>query len=478
MSRVYLSLLRPRAELDNERTYGDKDVMNRELADAVVGCLRLADEAPDVNALRPFTAHHWQRTFRWLDTSGLALYLLRRLHDLGARELLPQTILTRLEGNATENRKRLDYIANEFASINQRFQQAEVNFATIKGFSLVPEFCPDAVLRAASDLDYLVDKASLPVAARVLEEFGYCLRRSSDIEFKFVRPSSRIPTLSDDPYSRETEPLVELHLAFWNQKANRVQVSEPEFRLDQTISHAWQGLRFPVLKEEDVFVLQILHVFQHTLECWVKLCWLLEIGHFLRARSSDTQFWDRVDVRMLEVPCLAEFAAIVIGLANRVFAAPMPPVAAKWTQCLRAPARLWLENYGQKWVIAEHPYANSSLFSVAKLSHFLHQEFISDPKVRKEITRQRLFPWKLPEQVAAPADNIAATVLTAGRQKWQFVLRRLVFHVGSSSRYLLETPRWRKLNKLSTRLQPRYTQTQTNNLGMEESKTEAIGNGH
>jgi hypothetical protein len=94
----------------------------------------------------------------------------------------------------------------------------------IKGFSLVPEFCPDAVLRAPSDLDYLVDKASLPVAQQVLQEAGYCLQRFSDIEFKFGRPSSRIPTISDDPYSRETEPLVELHLAFWNKKANRVLV--------------------------------------------------------------------------------------------------------------------------------------------------------------------------------------------------------------------------------------------------------------
>jgi hypothetical protein len=120
-----------------------------------------------------------------LDRSGLTLYFLRCLHDLEATDLLPPAILTRFEGNATQNRRRLDFIANEFGSINQRFQRAGVNFAVVKGFSLVPEFCPDAVLRAASDLDYLVDKASLPVAQRVLEEAGYCLQRFSDIEFKF-----------------------------------------------------------------------------------------------------------------------------------------------------------------------------------------------------------------------------------------------------------------------------------------------------
>ena len=422
--------------------------MNRDLAEAVVGCLRVAGEAPDVSGLRHFKARDWQHTFRWLDTSGLTLYLLRCLHDLGATELLPPAILTRFEGNATQNRRRLDYITNEFSSINQRFQRAGVNFAVIKGFSLVPEFCPDAVLRAASDLDYLVDKASLQVARRVLEEAGYCLQRFSDIEFKFGRPSSRIPTISDDPYSRETEPLVELHLAFWPKKANRVLVNEPEFRLDQTVSHNWQGLRFPVLKREDALVLQILHVFQHTLEGWVKLCWLLEIGYFLRAQLSDTQFWDRVDVRMREVPYLAEFAAIVIGLANRLFAAPMPPMAAKWMQSLRPPARVWLANYGWSWIIGDHPHDSLCVFSAAKLSFFLHREFISDPKVRKELTQQRLFPWKRPEQIAVPTDKTAASFLTAGRLQWQFVLQRLIFHVGSSSRYLLEMRRWRELNKL------------------------------
>ena len=423
--------------------------MNRELAEAVVGCLQLSGGAPDVTVLRHFNARDWQRTFRWLDRSNLTLYLLRRLYDLGATELLPPAIRTRFEGNLAENRRRVDYIASEFACINQRFHRAGVNFAVIKGFSLVPAFCPDAVLRAASDLDYLVDKESLPAAQRALEEGGYCLQGFSDIEFKFGRSSSRIPALSDDPYSPETEPLVELHLAFWKREATCLVVNEPEFRVEQTTSYEWQGLCFPVLNEKDAFILQILHVFQHTLECWIKLCWLLEIGYFLRARASDAQFWDRVDARMREVPCLAEFAAIVLGLAGRVFSAPMPPIAVRWTQCLRPAARLWLENYSQEWVIEDHPVDNQSLFSAAKLCLFLHREYIPDPELRKEVTRRRLFPWKRPQQVAVAVNNSPAGWLRAGWLQWKFGLQRLMFHFGSSSRYFWEVPRWQHLNRRS-----------------------------
>lgn len=423
--------------------------VNRALAEAVVGCLSLSGETCDVNVLRKFRLHDWHRTFNWLDRAGLTLYLLQRLKSISATQLLPPPVLARFEQNLADNRRRVDYLATEFGSLNQRFHRAGLNYAAIKGFSLVPTYCPDAVLRAPSDLDYLVDKPSLPLAQRILEEAGYRLQRFSDIEFKFGRPSQRIPTVSDDPYSRETEPLVELHLTFWNRKLNRVPLNEPDFRLDQTIDHDWHGLRFPVLNDEDAFVLQILHIFQHTVECWIKLGWLLEIGCFLQTRFSDTQFWDRVDARLREIPCLAEFAAVVLGLAERTFAAPMPPIAAKWTQCLRLPARLWLENYGRRWALEEHPFHSLSLFSAAKLALFLHREFIPDPNVRKEISQQRLFPWKRPEQVAVPTDQTSASSLTQRRLQWQFVLRRVIFHLGSSTQYLLELPRWRELNRCS-----------------------------
>jgi hypothetical protein len=59
-----------------------------------------------------------------------------------------------------------------------------------------------------------------------------------------------------------------------------------------------------------------------------------------------------------------------MGLTERVFAAPTPPTAAKWTQRLRPPARLWLENYGRRWAFEEHPYDSLSLFSAAKLALF------------------------------------------------------------------------------------------------------------
>src|SRR5579863_502390 len=255
--------------------------MHHELANSVVDCLRLKCDAADVDRLRGFQEGEWRRTLPWLDHAGLSLYLLQQLRSLGATEVLPPSILSRIGDNLAQNRRRVDHMANQFAAINERFYQAGVNFAAVKGFSLVPDFCPDASLRTPSDLDYLVDRRSLPLARRVLGKMGYHLQRASDIEVKFHKMSSRIPTRSDDPHSRETEPLVELHVGFWNQKSTNIVLPEPDFRLDQAPNHEWRGLRFPVLRKEDAFILQVVHIFQHVIEGWVKLCWLLEIAYFL-----------------------------------------------------------------------------------------------------------------------------------------------------------------------------------------------------
>jgi hypothetical protein len=430
--------------------------MNRKLAKKIVDCLQLVGNATDLDQLRGFTERDWRRTLPWLDHSGLTLYLLRRLDNLQATDVLPPSILKRFRGNLTQNRRRLDHIANRFATINERFYREGVNFAVIKGFSLVPEFCPDPSLRTPCDVDYLVDEQSLPLAQRVLEELGYCLEQITDLEVQFRMPSSRTPSRSDDPYSQETEVMVELHLGLWNQMSTGVVLAEPEFRLEETVNHEWQGRCFPVLRKEDAFVLQIIHVFRHILDGWVKLCWLLEIEYFLSAHWSDDTFWDRVDVRMHEVPLLTEFGAIVMGLAGTILATTAPPRVARWVQSLSAGARLWVDRYGRTLVMENHPFDSfgSLSFPSAKLSIFLQWEFIPDRLAQREATRRRLFPWKSPPRVVSLDDKTAGGFLEAIRLQSQFDIQRLIFHIRSDLRFLWELPRWREANRRARVISP------------------------
>jgi hypothetical protein len=226
---------------------------------------------------------------------------------------------------------------------------------------------------------------------------------------------------------------------------NNVPLADPMLSLEQTTTHEWRGLHFPVLNDCDAFLLQVLHVFQHTLVGWVKLCWLFEIGSFLSRRSGDLDFWRQVDQRIQAVPNLAEFTAVVIEMARIVFGASRPYFEENWIFSLRSTSRLWLENYAEIWAFDGSPHSLSRFFRTAKLSLFLARGYIPDPEMRREMTRRHLFPWKRMEGVGLPVDRKPTSVGAAILLQRRFVLNRIIFHSGSTLRYLWEVPRWRKL---------------------------------
>lgn len=419
--------------------------MERELARAVLAPLQVSGCLNDVQAICRLKPGDWRRILSWFDDCGLALYYLRSLQNSGATGVLPPQVLAHLERSLAQNRMRWESIVEIFSCINEGFGQAGVRFAVMKGLSLVPDYCPDALLRAPTDFDYLVDEQSLPFALRVLENAGYQQQKGSDIEFKFRKRVSRMPRMSDSPYSATTYPLVELHLRFWKHAENNVPFAEPLFALEETTPHECWGLRFPVLNDCNAFLFQMIHIFQHTLDGWVKLCWLFEIGSFLSKRFNDSEFWRQVDGRIKAVPCLTEFAAIVVELARIVFSAPLPDVARNWVSGLRPSSRLWLDNYGEIFAFDDHPVSGGRFFPTGKLSLFLHQEYIPNVEIRNEMIRRRLFPWKRPTRVAFPGEQEKASSAAAIQLQWRFVLDRIIFHSGSTLRYLWEVPRWRKI---------------------------------
>ena len=415
--------------------------MNRDLAKAILACLRPSGESSTAADLWRFGVRDWEQTLDWLVDSDLALYFLRHLQTSDETEIIPPQILHHLETCFEDNRLRWEGLADTIGRITKGFQQKGMPFAVIKGVSLVPDYCPNELLRAPSDLDFLIERKDLPPAQRVLETAGYHPKVTSGIDLKFWKPSPTMPTASDNPYSVSTEPLVELHLAFWENE-HQIPLAEP-FSLDHLVSHSWRNLSFPVLDEIDAFLLQIVHVFLHIAKCWVKLCWLLEIASFMSKRSRDEDFWQKVNDRMLQFPGLTEFAGVVVSLVKIVFDSPTPKIADTWLHSLRPSSRLWLDKYAETWALDDHPFRQSGFFRSSKLALFLHQQYVPDQHLRKEVIRQRLFPWKRPDQqVSFPVDYQPARSLRSQWVRGAFVVNRIKYHAGSTLRYLGEAPLW------------------------------------
>jgi len=430
-------------------------MMNLQLAEAIIGCLGLSGASYDFGTMARFSPLDWERTVGWIDRAGLTLYLMERLRACAATEVLPPSVLARFEGNLADNRCRVDHLLYETRCIDEKFDQAGVQYVVIKGFSLWPEFCSNPYLRTQCDLDYLVAKPSLRSAQNVLLEFGYERRGRSDLqEFAFERPLQRVPSPFDSPYKLQTTPIVELHVGIWEDTTHHVPFEEPAFILNSPKLKEWGGLRFPVLSEEDALLLQVLHAFQHLLTHWVKLSWILEIGRFMEKRSQDSLFWKQFTQRLEGSPRLAEFSTIALELTASVFAAPMPEIAEQWRRFLRPSVRLWLANYGHSWALGERPPHKSKVFPDSKLSLFLSGEYIPDCRARRDSLRHELMPWKIPGKnpaiVFAPVENQPGTRLQALWVDSTYTVQRLSFHGGAGLRYLWELPRWRGLTR-STR---------------------------
>src|ERR1700721_1102610 len=146
----------------------------RRLKEAVLASFR-STPAEMQARIAVFDESDWQRILYWLDISGLALYLLDRLTELGLERCLPEPILDGFKQNLTENRERTAAIFQEAAAISRQMRRQRVTFALLKGITLTPDSVPDSSLRWQVDLDFLVAASDATAARHVLVTFGYRL---------------------------------------------------------------------------------------------------------------------------------------------------------------------------------------------------------------------------------------------------------------------------------------------------------------
>jgi hypothetical protein len=378
--------------------------------------------------------------------SGIALPFWDCLHRLGADDAVPRQAGAGLAANLAEHRGRVAVMMEEFDSLNRRFEFAGIEYAVWKGFALIPDYCPDAGLRPSYDYDYLISEETHARAQEALEAAGYVLKpgRGPQHHVTFVPPqlSSRHSPSAGGLFSASLPRKVELHLRLWDEEAFGISLRVPECPLQRKSRRNWQGLSFYALPEEDAFVFQTLHAFQHILHNWCRLGWLRDIAYFLEQRSTDTPFWKELFAHLEANEPLAEVVALVISLAAGVFHAGLPASMKNWLRgAMRSQVSLWVDQYGLRSAIDN--------FSENKYTLFLYREFVRDEAAWRQIRRSRLLPLQRPNRLpgaAAPATSVPLP--ESWKQAW-YVIRRLVHHSMRGAGYVWESARWERLRRLS-----------------------------
>ena len=378
----------------------------------------------------------WRRLLKWLDASGLALYFLERLVQLGLQNRLPETAADRLLQNLDNNAKRTHGMVEESVAIQRELQAAALSYAVVKGLSLSPESVPRPELRHQFDLDYLISEKSAPEARLILERRGYRLSAFSGKTWEFK--INETPYVSvKDLYKDLPYRTVELHLEADTPGQNS--------RLDRSTTREMFGIAVPVLSPVDIFLGQAMHIFKDLCSGTSRTAHLLEFYRHVLSRRDDDEFW-----RQLHAQAQGDRRTRVgIGVVTYLVASMMgdfaPEALTVWTADVLPPSVcLWVDRYGRHTVFGNHPGTKFFLL--------LQKELQNAGISQRSAVKKSLWPSRLPPVVIRGSSGEPfSTRIARYRVQLRFVFERVRFHFVEGVRYTLESYRWRQhLDRLSS----------------------------
>ncbi len=388
-------------------------------------CSRLED-------LRP---KQWVHLLRWLDYSGLALYFLDRLGELGREDLVPSSVLARLHQRLSDNTKRTRGMTIESIAIQQDFQNCRLRYALLKGLSLWPSSVPRPELRSQFDLDFLVGEECASAARQILERRGYRLYAVSGNSWEFKRNERPGHSLKD-LYKDLQSWTVELHI-----EPAKSRFQSPLDRLE------WRdicGCEMPILSSVDLFIGQGLHTYKHISSEFMRAAHLMEFRRHIFFRSDDSDFWNR----LYQSACGNRRVRMGLGVATLLITNVMgefaPEELTDWTvRSLPASAHLWCQMHGHLAVLGSFP--GNKLYLL--LQGALENQGIP----LKRSIRKSLLPSRLPPPIIRAFPNETISIrLRRYRMQLNFILQRLRFHFVEGLRYAWELHQWRRnLNRLA-----------------------------
>jgi Uncharacterised nucleotidyltransferase len=407
----------------------------RELRVLLLGALRPVPDFSGLSTLHESSSSQLRNLLRWLDQSGLALYLLTQLQDHGVLEAVPDEFRVALQHRLKANRERTRAMNGEFERLVQSFRQNGVQFCALKGLTLTPEFCPSAELRHQTDFDFLVAPGWLENAKQAVRSCGYEQQATEAHEVTFATPLLHVPSPHDDIYAiarhREVDLITTLH-----QTTHGVSIDAPTGVFDRVENKTLQGLSFPALRAEDMFCLQVMHAFRHLLGSWIRVSWLFEIGYFMDRHYGDANLWRTVSERMgLHAKARNAFG-LVVSLTKTLFPRRIPQALDNW--CLRSlPARIeaWVAQFGLKTAISD--------LNGAKWTLFVHREFVDDPDSWNSYVRQRIFPVGRGSSIGTVQTTDVGTRMRARLSQLRHTMHRSIFHAGTLFSLPLEAIRWK-----------------------------------
>jgi hypothetical protein len=377
------------------------------------------------NRFRSHSLADWQTILVWLDISGMALYLLDRIEELGIEDSVPAIIRERLQGNLERNRQRTAALLRQAERVARQLEHAGIPFALLKGITLTPDSVPKSALRWQIDLDFLIPEPDAMAAIEVLRALDYSLHAKSGNTFELRSGLLGKPDLAN-LYRADTQKSLELHCL-------RRQEGPPD-RLTRASSRLFEGINMPALSAADTMVQQALHLMKHLCGEHTRLSWVLEFSRHIRVRENDSAFWSEVRTIAAAEPHADLAMGMSLWLAAELFE-PIPLAAARQWASDRIPdgVLLWLRRYARELLLSDS--------HASKLYLLLRRQLPNSPDVKH--TARLMIPLCLPARITEPVPGETVTDrLTRYRTEAGYSWQRLRFHVFEGLRFGIEALYW------------------------------------
>lgn len=390
----------------------------------------------------PVNAEEWNKNFRWLDRSGLALPVAAKLEQLRSPSPVPAPVAKALQLRLSDNEKRMANMLRQFAEINAALASSGARYCCVKGFSLIPGCFNDIRERHQVDLDFLISPADAGRAAVAVESLGYGLvdARSTG-ELRFSKPLKKHLGVNAWLYAEAESPVIELHTEVWEREADAIDFPELSGFLDVLDTHELRGIQFPCLQPDYQFIHLLLHVFRHLAGSWARLLSLYEVATLVRGRWADHALWEKACGIMLEDEAIASASALVLSLVSRVFAIRMPDALRKLQSTHLSPeSSLWLESHADAWLFSEPP-GN-------KLALLVQKQFCRDDQVWRQYILRRLVPFRNAPALSDGVEEAAKKTWAYRTENVWYKITRTWYHLRSGFEYLLARLRWERLRRI------------------------------
>lgn len=294
---------------------------------------------------------------RWLDESGLALYLTERLRDGGLLGGLDSRLRLELDRRLATNRQRTSILLAEFKRVIDALRRAEVQYAVVKGFTLAPEFCPAPWLRHQSDLDLLMSPGEVERAVKALCSLGYGVEPyEGSGEICLAIRSEHVPSADDFIYDVPKHRHVEIQTAFYQSHCG-VSLATGSDWSRHIVRREIDGVQYPGLDLPHRFLIQALHAFRH-ISSWARAAWFYEIAYFVERFGNDEALWLKID-QLLAESKERQACGVVCAMTANAFGTRFPHAAGnKWIAELTKAQASWIERHGAAWLLSDFLYGS------------------------------------------------------------------------------------------------------------------------